>query len=795
MQDFIRGVGTGVPCGLTFAYAYVYVPFSGARNVFVTPVRVHHGVDAVGEERPVVRPSWPGCREIESKDKVLGRITAGVAITTPAMQRRSAGRASLAAIGVVLALLTLGLTASSASATTGHVFLDNFGLPGSNASGGFAAGGPANLAIRQSNGDVYVSDPAHLDPNDNATPMPRIERFDASGVFQSDFLIDATTYSAPAAIAIDPAGSVYVGAVDTVAATGAVLKYSLVGVPGTPLDATGSGTTFANPVALAVDPSDGTVFVSAIDTTTSAPLIDTFDNTGAFVAKFDGSDGAPGGAALAGIGALAVDGSDRLYVSDGQKVYRYSAAGAYQATVDDGSHGGNPGAITADTTTGEIYVVDGGALTSMFSAGGAWLNTFRTLQLVFGVAVNEVTGIVYTADYLDMNVKRWTPGATVITGSASAATAISASLNGTLNTEGIAGTTYNFQYGDDQSYGRSTPIVGAGSGNADVAVTGSAVGLLRSTTYHFRLVATNSGGVIYGEDHTFTTNSGAVATTGVPTGVTTTAATFSGTYDTHGLGGSYQFVISSSTSPFVGQTAPQAVSGAGTASGSLDHLPAGETYKVRLQVTSDGVTSAGDAATFSTPPLPTAPPAPPASDTGSPYGCNAPVLAAYNPHPKPGDTINIAGTDLGVGGTANLGTTSLSAADWSASGFSVTLPDDATGTLGLTVNCGTVSNTIAIAVYQAPSNSFTATAKTKSSTATVSVKVPGPGSISVRSGNIKTATKRASKASTNSVKVTLTSAAAKALKKHHKLAVTLTVRFTPTGGSTATKTVKVAFKR
>jgi hypothetical protein len=106
-----------------------------------------------------------------------------------------------------------------------------------------------------------------------------------------------------------------------------------------------------------------------------------------------------------------------------------------------------------------------------------------------------------------------------------------------------------------------------------------------------------------------------------------------------------------------------------------------------------------------------------------------------------------------------------------------------------------VSNTIAIAMYKAPSNSFTTTAKTKGSTATVSVKVPGAGSISVRSGSVKTATKHAKKASTNSGKVTLTSAAVKSLKKHHKLAVTLTVRFTPTGGSTATKTVKVTFKR
>jgi hypothetical protein len=527
-------------------------------------------------------------------------------------------------------------------------------------------------------------------------------------------------------------------------------------------------------------------------------VIDTFDNTGAFVAKFDGSNGAPGGTALAAIAGLAVDGSDRLYVSDGQKVYRYSAAGAYQATVDDGSRG-TPGAVTADATTDAVYVVESNAAVSVFSAGGAaWLDTFATNAFASGIAVDEATSFVYTSDPNDSVGQRYAPyaGATVTTGSASATTASGATLNGTIDPEGIAGTTYHFEYGGDRSYGKSTADVDPGSGNAGVAASGSATNLQRSTTYHYRLVGTNGNGTIYGEDHTFTTNAGALATTGDVTGVTTSAATFGGTYDTRGLGGSYQFIVSSTTSPFLDQTAPQAASGAGTASSSLANLPAGETYKVRLLVTSDGATTLGDAVTFSTPALPVPLPAPPGPDTpGSPYGCTAPALTPYDLHPKPGDTIKIAGTDLGVGGTANLGTTSVSGANWSATGFSITVPDDATGTLGLTVNCGTVSNTIAIAMYKAPSNSFTTTARTKGSSATVSVKVPGAGSISVRGGNVKTALKRTKKASTNSVKVTLTAAAARSLKKHRKLAVTLTVRFTPTGGSTATKSVKVTFKR
>jgi hypothetical protein len=171
------------------------------------------------------------------------------------------------------------------------------------------------------------------------------------------------------------------------------------------------------------------------------------------------------------------------------------------------------------------------------------------------------------------------------------------------------------------------------------------------------------------------------------------------------------------------------------------------------------------------------------------------VLAAYNQHPKPGDKITIAGTDLGVGGTVQLGQDNLTPASWSVTGFTIVIPDDATGTLPLTVNCGRVSNTIAVAMFQKPSNVFTATGKIKGSTATVSVKVPGPGNVSIKSGHTKTATKHAGDAKTYSVKVSLTSAGAKSLKRHKKLAVTLTVQFTPTGGTSASKTVKVTFKR
>jgi hypothetical protein len=379
---------------------------------------------------------------------------------------------------------------------------------------------------------------------------------------------------------------------------------------------------------------------------------------------------------------------------------------------------------------------------------------------------------------------------------ASSVTAVSAALTGAVNAPTVA-TTYVFEYGLTSGYGTTTDPKNVAAGTGATTYTANIVKLTPGTTYHVRVVAIDqaTGARTEGADGTFTTNPAPLATTGAVSGVGTDRATFSGTVDTNGLGGTFQFVIDSSTSTYLGHTDPKPVT-AGRVSDSLTGLLPGQTYTVRIAVTSSGATTLGDTVTFSTPPVPpVAPPAPPPASSANPYGCATPTLAAYNKHPKPGDTITVLGADLGVGGSVVLGADTLTPTSWGVTGFTVTLPDDAKGTLPLTINCGKVSNTIAIAMYQAPSNTITASGKVKGTTATVKVKVPGPGSISIRSGHVKTATKHASKATSYSIKVTLNATAVKSLKKHKRLTVSLSVRFTPTGGTTGTKTVKVTFKR
>ena len=86
-----------------------------------------------------------------------------------------------------------------------------------------------------------------------------------------------------------------------------------------------------------------------------------------------------------------------------------------------------------------------------------------------------------------------------------------ATLTGTLLSEAVS--TAYFQYGTSTAYGASTPrqSVAASLGASRVATAVS--GLSPATTYHFRLVGENAGGVSYGADQTFTTAAAPVATT------------------------------------------------------------------------------------------------------------------------------------------------------------------------------------------------------------------------------------------------------------------------------------------
>ncbi len=105
----------------------------------------------------------------------------------------------------------------------------------------------------------------------------------------------------------------------------------------------------------------------------------------------------------------------------------------------------------------------------------------------------------------------------VTTGAASGVTSGGATLAGTVNPRG-APTSYRFQFGPTAAYGSQTAAVAAGAGASAQAVSAVVSGLSPSTTYHYRIVASNDLGTTNGGDATFTTPAAAAIITPPPPG-------------------------------------------------------------------------------------------------------------------------------------------------------------------------------------------------------------------------------------------------------------------------------------
>ena len=97
------------------------------------------------------------------------------------------------------------------------------------------------------------------------------------------------------------------------------------------------------------------------------------------------------------------------------------------------------------------------------------------------------------------------PAPTVTTNAATAVTTTGATLNGSVNSNGLS-TTASFEWGLTTAYGSSTGIQSMGSGATPQTLTANLASLAACTTYHFRATATNTGGTTTGGDLTFATS-------------------------------------------------------------------------------------------------------------------------------------------------------------------------------------------------------------------------------------------------------------------------------------------------
>ena len=150
----------------------------------------------------------------------------------------------------------------------------------------------------------------------------------------------------------------------------------------------------------------------------------------------------------------------------------------------------------------------------------------RTLQVL-------VLSLVVGASIAGVALAATSPSAA--TGAATKVSNTTAVLNGTIHPNGHA-TQYDFIYGPTTAYGATSLVRTVPAGTKAVAVSRTITGLTPGTTYHYRISADSSGGVVGGADRSFTTTGHppAAVVTGGAVSVGKTVATPTGAINPEG---------------------------------------------------------------------------------------------------------------------------------------------------------------------------------------------------------------------------------------------------------------------
>jgi hypothetical protein len=455
------------------------------------------------------------------------------------MRARGLALTGLTTLGVLGGALALPVASAVAVQRYGPIS-GHIGEAGPGGSGGGEFSGPDGVAIDQATGDVYVVD----------TGNNRVEKFEASGTYLSQ--LDGTetpsgAFSEPTAVAVDQAsGDVYVvdsghDVVDKFTASGSYiceLSGWGRGCQATP----GGAPTFDDPHGVAVDPTtgganSGDVYVSDKENKT----VDAFTDDGGDVSHL-ALDYRPW--------SLAVDSNSDLYVAGAgaEQVHEFTPSGLELREYAGSILGARIRTVGVDQDTDDVFIgaepiESGGYEVAEFgslgqAAPGAEENIFGDglvssppeTDFSPGIAVNSTSHAVYVADPVNNVVDIFAPVTvpTPTTGGTSNLEDTSVTLEGVVNSEKTAGVEYFFQYGTSSSYGSETEHTSVGEGEAEQALA-NVTNLEPDTTYHYRLDATNSLGLVsYGEEETVTTSGPPTVTAESASGVTSSAVTLEG---------------------------------------------------------------------------------------------------------------------------------------------------------------------------------------------------------------------------------------------------------------------------
>jgi hypothetical protein len=288
---------------------------------------------------------------------------------------------------------------------------------------------------------------------------------------------------------------------------------------------------------VAVNPVNGDVYVAD----SSNAVIDEFSEAGEYIGQISDSHlTSPTSLAFNSTGEIYAVNAPSLF--EGGNVVKFDAGGSFAEVLDSG-----PAIYVAvNTSNDSVLVTDGaafGAQTAEYDSSGNLVSTFGENQSG-AIGVNASTGRTYLGPLFGGTVYMYGPAVVVPDVTVTAATEVeqfAATLNGEVDPAGGGEVeSCEFEYvtqahfeaegyeaAEEAPCSPPTPYAGATN------VSASLSGLQADTTYHFRLAASNSNGIVSSSaGETFTTS--AVAVTGQATNVAGTSATLNGTVSRDG---------------------------------------------------------------------------------------------------------------------------------------------------------------------------------------------------------------------------------------------------------------------
>ena len=526
--------------------------------------------------------------------------TRGASLSSKGSSAPEARRTILpfALFGAILTALVV--VVAPASATKTHLLKETFG---SAAQPTFTT--PRGIAIDQSSGDVLVMDAGSPASIKRYNPDGTADNFSALGanVIDGQGGADLTpqnglgfSSSGESQIAVDNSGGATDGNIYVTQSFPSLINiFSNAGAYLGQLTAAGA-TNFSEACGVTVD-SAGVVYVgdfgAGIEKFVPAanPPVNA-DHTATFTTTAGPCTLAAGAGATAGF-LFPAQFSGPISKID-------SGTGELKYTVASGSHR----TVSVDPATGRIYAARFGGTGSEFveydasGAGSATqVSSSKPGSTVEGIAVRGSSGDIFISrsanNKLEVFDSTLNAFPDVVTTAATNNTGTKATLNGTVNPDGVELSECFFEYGKTSAYGSTVPCAetpaAIGTGTSPVAVHADISGLQpNGTNYNFRLVAKNPSATINGSNQSFTTPDTVI--TGAATGIADTEATLNGTVNPDGVAMT-ECVFEWGTTTAYGETAPCVPNAAGIGSGTspvavsanLSGLDVATVYHFRLK--------------------------------------------------------------------------------------------------------------------------------------------------------------------------------------------------------------------